>query len=219
MIRRRLWVLLAALLPLAACAENNSSDTAARYVEGEHYQRITQPVRTTDPSRIEVAEVFWYGCGHCFTFEPIYSAWKKSLPADVNAVYSPGIWNDRMALHARAFYTAKAMDALNRVHMPIFNALNLQNNPLATEAAVRRLFTDNGIDGEAFDKTFKSFGVNSQVRQAAARTRSYGIRGTPEVIVNGKYRVSTGMAGGQKEMLEVAAYLIEKERRAMANPG
>ncbi len=216
MLRRVLLVAVALALPLSACAEK--ADTAAKYVEGEHYIALKQPVRTSDPTKIEVAEVFWYGCGHCFTFEPMLNSWAKTLPSDVNVVHSPGIWNDRMKLHAQAFYTAKVMKVMDRVHQPIFDALNLKQMPLATEADIKRLFEANGVDGAKFDKVFNSFGVNSQVRQAESRMRSYGIRGTPEIIVNGKYRISTGTAGGQPEMLKVAEYLISKERAARAAP-
>ncbi len=214
MLRRFLLTIAVAIMPLAACAEQGDDRAGAKYIEGQHYQPLKQPVRTVNPAKIEVTEVFWYGCGHCFTFEPILNAWAKQQPADVAVVHAPAIWNDRMKLHAQAFYTAKAMGIMAQVHQPIFDALNLKQMPLATQADIRRLFTANGADGDQFDKTFNSFGVNSQVRQAAARTRNYEIRGTPEIIVNGKYRVSTGMAGGQKEMLEVAEFLIDKERRA-----
>ena len=52
------------------------------------------------------------------------------------------------------------------------------------------------------------------MNQANAVARSARITGTPELMVNGKYRVSTRKAGSQANMLKVVEFLIEKERAA-----
>lgn len=182
---------------------------------GEGYIRIAQPVRTSDPDKIEVTEVFWYGCSHCFDFEPMMHTWEKQLPDDVVVVRSPAMWNELMVLHAKAFYTAKTLDVLDKVHQPLFDEINLNKNPLRDRDAIEKLFlAHTDLDAETFRKTFDSFGVNSQVKQADARARSYGIAGTPELIVNGKYRVTGRAAGSKANMLKVAEELIEKERAA-----
>jgi thiol:disulfide interchange protein DsbA len=125
------------------------------------------------------------------------------------------MWNDLMVVHAKAYYTALTLGVLDKVHEPIFNAINVDRNTLRDADALAKLFTEHaGIDEDTFRKTFDSFGVNSQVKQADARARSYGIAGTPELIVNGKYRITGRSAGGQAEMLQVAKELIEKERAA-----
>lgn len=208
----RLKILAAlCLLPLAI---NIGTATAQskQYKAGTHYEVLETPVRTSDPKRIEVAEVFWYGCSHCFTFEPMVSTWASQLPEDVNFIHSPAIWHKSMELHARAYYTAKALKALNSVHMAIFNAMNLKKNKLASKEAIGKIFVAQGVDLDKFNKTFDSFGVVSATKQADARQRSYGIKGTPEMVVNGKYRINAKMAGGQGGMLKVADYLIGKER-------
>lgn len=187
----------------------------ATAVNGEGFVRIAQPVRTSDANKIEVVEVFWYGCSHCFDFEPMVSAWAKQLPEDVAFVQSPAMWNDLMVLHAQAFYTAKALNILDQVHEPLFDEINLKKNPLRNRDAIEKLFLEHSnIDAETFRKTFDSFGVKSQVRQADSRARSYGIAGTPELIVNGKYRVTGRAAGSKANMLKVAEQLIEQERAA-----
>jgi len=196
----------------ASAAQAQPTDSADK---GERFIRIAQPVRTTNPDKIEVVEVFWYGCSHCFHFDPMLEAWKKKLPADVDFHRSPAMWNDLMVVHAKAYYTALTLGVLDKVHEPIFNAINVDRNTLRDADALAKLFTEHaGIDEDTFRKTFDSFGVNSQVKQADARARSYGIAGTPELIVNGKYRITGRSAGGQAEMLQVAKELIEKERAA-----
>jgi thiol:disulfide interchange protein DsbA len=183
-----------------------------QYKAGTHYEVLETPVRTSDPKRIEVAEVFWYGCSHCFTFEPMVSTWASQLPEDVNFVHSPAIWHKNMELHARAYYTAKALKVLDPVHMAIFKAMNLKKNKLASKEAIGKIFVAQGVDLDKFNKTFDSFGVVSATKQADARQRSYGIKGTPEMVVNGKYRLSAKMAGSQQGMLKVAEYLVALER-------
>lgn len=220
-----------AIVMIAACSKSadapapakteTSTQTAAAPQpatarEGEGFIRIAQPVRTDAPGKIEVTEVFWYGCSHCFDFEPMLMAWANKLPEDVSFRHSPAMWNDLMVLHARAFYTAKAMGVLEKVHQPIFDAINLQKNRLDSAEAIETLFVDHaGVDPEAFKSTFGSFGVNAQVTQADARARAYGIAGTPELIINGKYRITARAAGGKAAMLDVADELIAKERAAM----
>lgn len=206
---RRLLALLL-LLPLLACAES----TSPAWQEGKHYALLPQEVRVRDPDKIEVVEVFWYGCVHCFHFDPMIAKWHSAQSDDVDFWRSPALWNERMAVHAKAFYTAEALGKLEEIHTPMFTAMNVDRNPLASEAELAAFFAKYGVDRDQFSKVFNSFGVGGAVRQADARARSYRITGTPELIVAGKYRVTTGMAGGQTEMLQVVDYLVQRERAA-----
>jgi thiol:disulfide interchange protein DsbA len=205
-----------ALLFLAPLIALSVPAQAQDYVEGEHYELISPQVRGAT-GKIEVTEFFWYGCGHCYNFEPIITQWKKSLADDVVVIGSPAMWNAPMEIHAQAFYTAEVLGVLDQVHMPLFQALNIDRKPLGSEDEIGDLFEANGVPREDFDKAFKSFGVSSQVRQANARARTARISGTPELMVAGKYRISTRGAGSQANMLKVADYLIQKERAAAAD--
>lgn len=181
------------------------------YVAGEHYDLITPAIRGSS-DKIEVTEFFWYGCGHCYNFEPQLAQWKKSLADDVVLKGSPAMWNAPMEIHAKAFYAAEALGVLDTVHIPLFQALNVDRKRLADEDELADLFAAHGVDREDFSKAFNSFGVGSQARQANARARAAKITGTPELMVAGKYRISTRKAGGQANMLKIADFLIEKER-------
>jgi thiol:disulfide interchange protein DsbA len=202
------------LMPLLACAEDAAP--APSFIAGEHYDVISPAVRTADRNTIEVAEFFWYGCGHCYTFEPMLEQWRKTLPEDVSFRGSPAIWNPKMEIHARAFYSAEALGVLDTMHPVIFQAMNVDRKPLSTQAEIAELFAANGVPAEKLDGVFNSFGVNSQVSKAASRVRSAKITGTPALMVNGKYHVGARKAGGQAQMLKVAEFLIEKERAARA---
>lgn len=182
---------------------------------GEDYDVISPAIRTSESDKVEVHEFFWYGCGHCYNFEPLVVQWKKTLPQDVVVKGSPAIWNKPMELHAQAFYTAEVLGVLDDVHLPLFQALNVDGKRLQSEKEIGALFEKHGVDREDFSKAFNSFGVGSMTRQANARARAAKITGTPEMMVNGKYRITTRKAGSQANMLKIADFLIEKERAAL----
>lgn len=184
---------------------------------GEDYTELAEPVVTGEKSKIEVVELFWYRCAGCYSFESIFQAWKKQQQADVDIVQMPAIWNKVMELHAKAFYTAKALGKMDEVHQPLFDALILKRKPIVSKSSIADFFADVGVDKNTFDATFDSFGVQSQVAIAKARMLSYRVEGTPEVIINGKYRVSLKKAKTQARMLEIADFLIAKERAKLKN--
>ena len=211
---KRIFALAVLLLsmPFALAAQ----EAAPKYVEGTHYVRLAQPVRTADPSRIEVTEVFWYGCIHCFHLEPLVNDWKKAQKPDVDFQRSPAMWNQTMAVHAQAFYAAQALGVLEKLHGPLFAALNEERKKLDNEDELAAFFAAHGVKEADFRKMFNAFAVESSVKQADARARSYGITGTPELVVNGTYRISGRTAGSPAEMLKVADFLVERERAARA---
>ena len=190
------------------------------YIAGTHYTELGPPVNTNDSSKIEVLEAFWYGCSHCFRFEPLIENWEASIPADVDFGRFPAMWNALMEIHAQVYYTAEAMDALDTVHEHIFNAINVEGNRLQNEDQIGALFAKHGINEDEFSKTFNSFSVRTKVKQAKQRMKDYEVRSTPNMIVNGKYLVTTGEnVRTQAEMLEVVDFLVEKERQKLSSAG
>ncbi len=206
--------------PAAEAVPAESAQTAPasagpmRYMPGVNYEEI-EPQRTADANRIEVKEVFWYGCSHCFSFEPLINAWKKQQSADVQFIGMPAMWNPQMAVHARIYYTAEELNVLDSVHDAVFKAMNLNKKRMLDEKDIVPVFEAAGIEKAAFDKAWKSFTVSANVKRAQQLAPKYRIQGTPEIVVNGKYRVSAGMNGGQKGMLQVVDFLVSKERAAL----
>lgn len=204
------------LMPLAF----SSVAQIEKFVAGTHYTELKAPVNTNDASKVEVLEVFWYGCSHCFRFEPLIANWEANMPADVDFGRFPAMWNGLMEVHAQVYYTAEAMDVLEVVHEPVFNAINLEGNRLQNEDQIGALFAKHGISEADFSKSFNSFSVRTKVNQAKQRMQAYEIRSTPNMIVNGKYLVTTGEAiRTQAEMLEVVDFLVEKERQQLSSAG
>jgi len=183
------------------------------YVEGTHYEIIANPVRTADPNKIEISEIFWYGCPHCYAFEPLITSWEEKLPSDVAFVRSPGMWNQTMEIHAQIYYAAEALGVTGKIHDVAFNEIHQRRNYLQTEDAIKDMFVSQGVAPADFDKAWKSFSVSSAVKRANTRMRDYGVRGVPSIVVNGKYLVSVGGAvPTQTDLLKIVDFLVQKER-------
>jgi thiol:disulfide interchange protein DsbA len=208
-------LLAGSLLPVMASAQDAapSAAPAEKYQAEKEYHVIPVPVRTANPDKIEVNEVFWYGCPHCYHFEAILEPWAKKLPDDVDFERTPAIWRANMESHARAYWAAKQLNVLDAMHPIIFKSMQEEKKPLLTEDQVAEVFVAHGIEDAAIRKAYNSFSVQSLTKQGDARVRSYGITGTPEIVINGKYRISSSDTGSQEAMLDVANFLIEKERK------
>lgn len=183
----------------------------ARYVAGTHYQELDTPVRTADASKIEVIELFWYGCPGCYAFEPLMANWESTLPQDVDHKRLPAVWDPITKIHAQAYYAAHALDAIDAVHQPFFDEYHQNRNRLHNDAVIREFFESCGISRDDFDRIFNSFSVRTRVNQAEAKMKEYGPAQTPSLYINGKYVVTRGN-GGYQEMIQVANYLVGLER-------
>jgi thiol:disulfide interchange protein DsbA len=184
-----------------------------KYKEGLHYRRMTISQRTSSaPDKIEVAEVFWYGCPHCYDFDPILQEWKQGLGPDVSFVRIPVIWNPTNEVHARIMYTAEALGKLDEAHTGIFKALHQDGNTLTTEAEMVEFFNQYGVSEAEFLEAYSSFGVSSAVKRAENLTRSYGIRSVPVMVINGKYATDGPEVRSFGDIIGVINELVERER-------
>jgi thiol:disulfide interchange protein DsbA len=181
----RLAGLLLSLAAAGALAQPRES------VEGVHYQPLPQPVPTEAAAdKIEVRELFWYGCPECATLEPLLTQWRNGVTGDLVFVRMPVVWNDLMALHARLFYTARALEAEDRLSQAAYRAVGEQQNPLRTPEQIKALFLANGIAADAFEAAWSSEAVSTAVEAARARSGDYGSGKLPAVIVNGRFAIT-----------------------------
>lgn len=207
MLKRVLLTLSLLTLPFAAQAEEV-------FVAGKDYDIINPALRTAEPEKIEAVEFFWYGCGHCYNFEPVLAKWKTTLGDDVTFRGIPAMWGGAMEQHAKAYYAARVLGVAEKMDQAMFQALNVDRKQLRSDDEIAELFVQNGVAEEDFFKAYNSFGVSSQVRQANATARAAKITGTPAMMVNGKYLIGPRKAGSTTNMLKIADFLIEKERSA-----
>ncbi|MEQ8231190.1 MAG: thiol:disulfide interchange protein DsbA/DsbL [Gammaproteobacteria bacterium] len=202
------------LQALLACALLLVTHTAAAddYVAGRHYEVIEPALETggTD-GKVVVMELFWYGCPHCFEFEPVIEAWLKEKPENIEFVRVPAVFARNWEIHARAFYAAEQLGVLEETHEALFNALHRERQRLFTVDALVAFYAAHGVDEQAFREAYESFDVDNKTRRAMAITRKSGIGGVPALLVDGRYRLSTQQTGSYEAMLKVAEALAAKD--------
>jgi thiol:disulfide interchange protein DsbA len=175
---RRALIAAIALSPLASLAQQPA------------FTEIKPAMPTDAAGKVEVAELFWYGCIHCYNLEPALEAWQKKLPADVEFRRIPAVFNQRWAHDAAIFYTFESMGLLEKLHRPFFDAIHRDHLQTDQPAALDEWLAKNGVDAKKFDEMLKSFGIQSKVRKAAQLTVASKIDGTPAIIVQGRYQVA-----------------------------
>lgn len=191
-----------------------SACNAAEPAEGT-YKRIKPVIPTQTGDKIEVMEIFWYGCPHCYAFEPYVENWVKSLPEDVEFRRVPGVLNKNWMPHARAYFTAEKLGVMERIHIPLFEALHKQRKRIFNESELKEFFVAQGVSADEFTKTYNSQAVEIKVKKAFLAARRAGLTGVPAVIVNGKYLTSGTMTGSYENLLKVIDQLVDKERKGL----
>ncbi|WP_251976033.1 thiol:disulfide interchange protein DsbA/DsbL [Salinicola avicenniae] len=195
----------------------SSAVMAADIVEGEDYQVIDNPMKSQAPAdQIEVTEVFWYGCPHCYALEEPLNEWVDQLPDDVTfdrmAAPLGQIWEQ----HAKAFYAAEELDIESDLRQDFFDAIHQQGQRLTDEDDIAAFFSQYGVTEDEAHKALESFGVKSQIQQASAKMRAYQLMGVPDLIVDNRYVVTPDSAGSLDNMPRIASALIDKVREERA---
>jgi thiol:disulfide interchange protein DsbA len=183
------------------------------YAQGTDYQLIAPAVSTSQPDKVVVTEIFWYGCPHCFRFEPFVEHWAAGLPDGVVFEQVPSSLNPRWTEHARAFYAFKLMGAHELSHKALFDAIHLKRQRLNDIDSLAAFAGSLGLDEKEFRESYSSFPVDTQIRKNEKKERRYGHRGVPAVIVNGKYLVSASLAGSNERMIQIMNFLVAQELR------
>ena len=175
------------------------------------FELISPAQPTADPNKVEVIEFFWYGCPHCFEFEPTLKAWLKTKPENVEFIRIPAVFSEKWGRHAKAYYVAEALGVVDKVHDDFFDAIQVKNIELETEDQLAKFFSEHGVKESDFRDAFNSFMIDAKMRQAPQVAAKYGITGVPTIIVNGKYKTNGSLAGGHEKMIAVINELIKKE--------
>ena len=198
----------AALVTASALFSPVWAADAGAFKEGQHYKPVPQG-QDRDPSQVEVVEFFMYSCPHCYRLEPDAEHWEKAKPESVAFRRVPVIFNPRFESHAKAYYAAEIMGIAEKMHLVMFHAFHEQRNYLDTDAKVKALFVEQGIDAAEFDKVYNSFAVATKVRQSKAETMKMRINSVPTIVVDGVYWTQVGM-GGERNPFNVVDALIEQ---------
>lgn len=201
-MRRFLPALLALLLA--------SAPAAAQFTAGKDFEQLPAP-QPTEAGAVEVREFFSYGCPHCFTFRPRMHDWLAKQPEGrVNFVRTPVVFNESWRPLAKAYYVAEAMGAVDKIHVPLFEAIHVKNQRFRGQDDLIEFFVAQGLERDQVKAMFGSFSVDARVRQAEQITRNFRIMSTPSVAVDGRYVVSPGKSGGHDRMIEVIDSLVSR---------
>jgi protein dithiol oxidoreductase (disulfide-forming) len=207
---------LALVMTLAGSALTPIQALAEGIDEGIDYRVVELPARAEEGDDVEVLEVFWYGCPHCYHLEGPLQQWLATKPDGVTFRRMPATGSPRWVPHAKAYYAAEMLGQLDKLHEPLFKALHDQRRKIFTDDEIIAFAAEQGIDEDAFRKAYNSFPVDMQVRKATDLMRRYNIDGVPAIVVNGKYVTSATQTGSNAKMFDVINQLVADETKALA---
>ncbi len=208
------FLALLMLVGTTACGAAEAPSTGTNYQLEKHFKSARQEFPDPHANKPDVIEVFWYGCPHCYDFDPKLNAWLKNKPEDVEFRRVPTALGRPIGqLHAKAYYTAELLGVLDPMHHALFDAMHKQRKRLGSEAEIEEVFVANGVSAEDFRGTFNSFAVESKVSQGENLIRALGIPAVPAMAVDNRYWTSGREAGGFDGMLKVVDHLVEESRK------
>jgi len=220
--------LIAVVIGLFALLAAPAGLAADPWKEGTHYFLISPPQRTSVPAgKVEVLEVFSYGCPACYSFEPVMRKLAAALPANARIAHLPAAFNpsEGWPMFQRAYLAAQAMGIADRTHQAMYDAVwktgelgivdpatgKLKKNLPTIEDAARFYAREAGVKPEAFLATAKSFAIDARMKAADRQIIEMRVDRTPTLVVNGKYRLHAQSAGGYDELIALVKWLVEKE--------
>lgn len=210
----RLLMAMTAALLLMAPAAQAQTEKPVPYQEGLHYFLIEgAPAVTGD--KIKLEEAFSYLCTHCNTFDPYLENWKKRKPDYVDFRRIPVVFGrESWELYARGYVTAQMMDVPEEAHSALMNRIWKEKNMIRSMDEMATFYSQFGLDKEKFLSTSRSFAVDGKLRKDQLLVQAYGIRGTPSLVLNGKYRIAGSAAVASFDvMFDIVDYLIAQEAK------
>lgn len=209
--------MLKTLLVAAAGLGLSMAVSAAEPVEGQDYTLLDPPVATqADDDKIEVTEVFWFGCPHCYRLQSSVSDWYPTLDDDVEVVHMPATMGGAWNTHAAAFYAAESLGIEEDLHADFFHAIHEDGESLTDADDLAAFFANYGVSEDEAKQALNAFSVRSEVNRAHGRMRDMRLVGVPALVVDGRFVVTPSTAGSLENMPKVANALIERVRTERA---
>ena len=204
----------AALVALPAAGLGLSSAAVAQ--SNQRYKLIEPAMPTQDESKVEVLEFFWFGCPHCFAFEPAINKWADSKPDYVNFVREAPPLNASWEQHSRAFYAAQTLGITDGMFDAMFDEIHKNRKPLRNPKKIAQFIEslDLGVSAADFTKAMDSFAVNTAIKRSMLRAQQAGVQAVPSVVINGKFLTSNSFAGSRQGIIDVINELSAQEHEA-----
>jgi protein dithiol oxidoreductase (disulfide-forming) len=229
-MRRSTTTLLASLTMLAVGLSGSAGAAlaqSAKWVAGKHYVVIPAQRSQVPAGKIEVMEVFSYGCPACNTFRPAMKQIQAALPKNAQVAYLPASWNaaENWPVFQRAYLTALSLGVADRAHEAMYDAIwttgelgvvekstgRLKKKLPTIEDVARFYERTTGVKAAAFVNASKSFAVDLKIRQAETQIRAMQVPSTPTLVVAGKYRLNTDSVRSVEEIISLINFLVAKE--------
>jgi thiol:disulfide interchange protein DsbA len=202
-----------AVLGLAISLPGFANAQSPKIEEGFDYRILPTPQPVESKGKVEVIEFFWYGCPHCYDFEPELNTWLKRQPKDVTFRKVPVAFRDDFMPHSQLFYALESMGKGEAMNEKVMYAMHKENKRLMTENEIADWAASQGIDRNAFLATYRSFAVISKARAARQMADAYRIDGVPTIVMQGRYVTSPSIAGTKAKAIAVMDYLEQKIRK------
>jgi len=200
---------VAGLLLASACTATGSSDVAP-YTDGTEYVTLAAPAhRMSSEGKVEVVEVFSYGCVHCAHFAPIADQMRKQLPPGVVFKLLPAAFDDQWVPFARAYYAAEKLGVVEQTHLALFKAKFDEHYPISTLDELADFYAAHGVKRDEFMRIATSDQVTQQIRKDMELVKAWQVDGTPTIVVDGKYR--TANVKTLDELSAVTQWLAKRE--------
>ncbi len=206
------YPLRALAILLFACSMAVNAQQAARTAP---YVELTPPQPTESSGKIEVIEFFWYGCPHCYAFEPVLEPWVKKLPSNIVFKRVPAIFNEQWGVAARVFYTLEAIGEEDRLHRSLFDAIHKDNLRITSDSAMLAWLATQKVDVEKYKAAYRSFTVETRLKRALQMTQAYRIDGVPSLAVQGRWVLSASRIHDRQDMLRAADSVIAEAAKQM----
>ncbi len=208
-----------ALSAVSACAAGALTPLLAQAadappVEGTNYVKLSQPAPVSAPAgKIEVVEFFWYGCPHCFHFEPSLAAWVAKLPSDVVFKRVPVAFRETpFAIHQRLYYALEGLGLVQSLHGKVFQAIHVEGNKLDTPETITDFVVKQGVDKAKFLAMFNAFSMPNKLKQARALAEAYKLDGVPTLGIGGRFFTSVSLNSTAEKTLATANFLVAQLR-------
>jgi thiol:disulfide interchange protein DsbA len=195
-----------AALPLRARAQGGQP------IEDADYKVLAKPLAIGGNGKIEVVEFFWYGCPHCFAFEPALDSWIAKLPADVHFRRVPVGFDALKEIHQRIFYTWEALGLVDAMHMKTFARFHVRDKPIDSLGDMLVFAQDNGLDTAKVKSTWDSFAVSAKCTAAKRLADDYDIDQTPEMAIHGRFTAVAQASAGPNSVLATTDWLVNRIR-------
>jgi thiol:disulfide interchange protein DsbA len=192
--------------------------TAVEPQLGVNFKKTKEEIASDSPGKIEVIEMFWYGCIHCYKIDPYLDKWADNLPKDVVFKKLPAVPRKQWIPMAKAYFALETLGLDKKLHEKLFDAIHKTKivDPGDEQNAIKWIALASKKDIKDVEAAFKTFSMNAKISNSYKLFKAAGATGVPAIIIDGKYLTSSTMAGSEKNTIELINFIVDNVRKDKA---